>query len=126
MNSLLIVTEGENRLKYRLDKKREWLIGRPYEDNRPDIELHDKSVSRRQGRFQNIDGVWFYLDNNRGNGSYHNGKRIKAGINGRIRPVMLENGDVLSFGCKKTEEGLVAAVQAEYLENCEERIQVRD
>lgn len=117
MNSVLIVTEGNNCLKYSLNEKQEWDIGRPYEDNRPDIEIYDRSVSRRQGRLHNVDGVWFYLDNNKGNGSYHNGKRIEAGINGRIRPVLLEDGDILEFGCKKTEEGMVAAARAEYIEN---------
>ena len=115
MNSVLLVTEGDARRIYNLNEKKEWERGRPHENNRPDIELSDRSVSRRQGRLQNIDGVWFYLDNNKGNGSIHNGKRIDAGLKGRIRPILLEDGDILEFGCRKNGEDVVTVAKAKYV-----------
>jgi hypothetical protein len=42
--------------------------------------------------------VWFYLDGNGKNGTVYNNKHISAGINGRIKPIMLNDGDVFIFG----------------------------
>ena len=99
MNSnLLIVSENGRTQVYDLDTRSTWEVGRPYKEIDPDIKFYGKSVSRKHGRLQNIDGFWFYLDNNRKNGTRYNGKKIEPGINGRIKPVMLEDGDVLEFG----------------------------
>ena len=99
MNSnLLIVSENERTQVYDLDTRNTWEVGRPYKEIDPDIMFYGKSVSRKHGRLQNIDGFWFYLDNNRKNGTRYNGRKIEPGINGRIKPVMLEDGDVLEFG----------------------------
>ena len=45
-----------------------------------------------------MDGIWFYLDNNSKNGTVYNDRHVDAGRNGRIKPIMLSDGDVLIFG----------------------------
>lgn len=94
----LIVIENGKRTVYRLDDKAAWEVGRPSPLNAPDIRLYAATVSREHGRFQNIDGVWFYLDYNKKNGTAYNGKKITAGLNGRVKPVLLSDGDILTFG----------------------------
>lgn len=116
-NNLLIVSENERTHVYDLDTRSKWEVGRPYKEIDPDIKFYGKSVSRKHGRLQNIDGFWFYLDTNRKNGTRYNGKLIEPGINGRIKPVMLEDGDILEFGCgEKCSDGSKPAV-AKYVVN---------
>ena len=62
-NSLIIIENGQIKT-YDLDNKTEWYLGRPSKNNIPDIKLHLNTVSRKHGKFQNIDGVWFYMDYN--------------------------------------------------------------
>ncbi len=96
-NNLIVIENG--RLDtYLLDDKTIWEVGRPVADNQPDIACHSSTVSRKHGRFENMDGIWFYLDNNGKNGTVYNNRHIDAGRNGRIKPVMLSDGDVLIFG----------------------------
>ncbi len=97
-NSILTVIENGQICSYILDDKVSWNVGRPAKDNNPDIKLHSATVSRKHGKFQNMDGVWFYLDGNGKNGTVYNNKHISAGINGRIKPIMLNDGDVFIFG----------------------------
>ncbi len=98
MNSILIVQEDDKTSRYQLDDRSVWEVGRPYKEIDPDIKLYLKSVSRKHGSFQNIDGYWFYLDNNKKNGTTYNGTRIEPGLGGRVKPVMLKDGDKLVFG----------------------------
>lgn len=98
-NNVLIVSENGQKQVYDLDDRAYWEVGRPFGDNNPDIKLNVSTVSRKHGSFQNIDGIWFYLDKNKKNGTAYNGRRITAGINGRIKPIMLKDGDELVFGC---------------------------
>lgn len=100
MNNLIVIENGRLSV-YLLDDKLIWEVGRPSKDNRPDIKLHSATVSRKHGRFQNMDGIWFYIDNNGKNGTVYNEKYIETGLNGRIKPVMLSNGDVFIFGGSK-------------------------
>ena len=93
-----IVIENGQLTTYFLDDKRVWEIGRPSKDSMPDIKLHSATVSRRHGKFQNMDGVWFYMDYNGKNGTVYNHRHIGSGLNGRIKPVMLQPGDVFVFG----------------------------
>lgn len=99
MNNVLIVIENKKINLYALDEREMWKVGRPHKDNVPDIQLTDHSVSRKHGVFQCIDGYWFYIDNNKKNGTVCNGKHIEAGYGGRIKPVMLKDGDTFVFGC---------------------------
>lgn len=98
MNSVLIVSENDKTSRYRLDEKDIWEVGRPFKEINPDIKLYSKSVSRRHGAFRNVNGYWFYIDNNRKNGTTYNGNRIETGIGGRVKPIMLKDGDELVFG----------------------------
>lgn len=97
-NSNLIVIENGQISTYLLDDKLQWNIGRPSKENKPDIKLYSTTVSRKHGSFRNMDGIWFYVDGNGKNGTVYNKKRIKAGLNGRVKPVMLSDGDILVFG----------------------------
>lgn len=94
----LIVIENSQITNYVLDDKVAWEVGRPSGDNRPDIRLHSATVSRRHGKFQNVDGVWFYVDYSGKNGTVYNNKKITTGINGRVKPIILSDGDVFVFG----------------------------
>lgn len=96
-NELIIIEEGHI-ISYLLDDKNVWEIGRPTKNNSPDIKLKSTTVSRKHGRFQNMEGIWFYVDYNGKNGTVYNKKHISNGINGRVKPVMIEDGDVFVFG----------------------------
>lgn len=96
-NSLVVIEAGKL-TTYILDDKVTWEVGRPSKENMPDIKLHSATVSRRHGRFQNMDGIWFYIDRMGKNGTVYNGKHISSGIRGKIKPVTMNNGDILIFG----------------------------
>ena len=96
-NNLIVIENGQI-ATYILDDKLQWTIGRPSNENCPDIKLYSSTVSRKHGSFRNMDGIWFYIDGNGKNGTVYNKKRIKAGFNGRIKPVMSSDGDILVFG----------------------------
>ena len=96
-NSLVVIENGQL-TTYSLDDRQIWEVGRLSKDNRPDISLHSLTVSRHHGRFQNMEGTWFYLDKKGKNGTVYNGRHITPGIGGRIKPVILNHGDVLIFG----------------------------
>lgn len=98
MKNNLIVIENGQLNTYVLDDRLSWEIGRPSKDNKVDIKLFSATVSRKHGTIQNMDGIWFYLDHNGKNGTMYNHKHIKVGINGRIKPIMLEHGDTFIFG----------------------------
>lgn len=102
-NNLVVIEDGQLK-SYVLDNKLVWELGRPTRDVIPDIKLRANTVSRQHGRFQNIDGTWYYVDKLGKNGTVFNGKFLTAGIRGRFRPVILKEGDVLVFGGSKTGE----------------------
>jgi len=101
-NILVIIENGQIKT-YTLDDKIKWEIGRPSKNNNPDINLRSTTVSRKHGKFENLDGIWFYVDYNGKNGTVYNHKYISPGLKGRIKPVMLEHGDVFVFGGSKEE-----------------------
>ena len=96
-NNLIVIENGQLS-SYLLDDKLLWDIGRPSKGNKPDIKLYSPTVSRKHGRLQNIDGMWFYIDKKGKNGTVYNGKYVTTGIRGRIKPIFLSSGDVLIFG----------------------------
>lgn len=96
-NTIIVIEEGQLKT-YTLDNRLGWEIGRVTKDNNPDIKLHLNTVSRKHGRLQNIDGIWFYMDHKGKNGTIYNGRQIKSGIKGRVKPIALQNGDELIFG----------------------------
>lgn len=96
-SNLIMIENGQ--LKYiSLDDKQEWEVGRPTPGNIPDIPLYSTTVSRRHGKFQNVDGIWFYLDLKGKNGTVYNEKHLTVGKNGRVKPVMIKDGDIFIFG----------------------------
>ena len=96
-NSLVVIENGQL-TSYSLDDKLLWEVGRPSKENIPDIKLHSSTVSRKHGRLQNKDGIWFYVDRLGKNGTVYNEKHITSGISGKIKPIMMKDGDVLIFG----------------------------
>lgn len=96
-NSLIVIENGQL-TTYALDDKLVWEVGRPSKDNIPDIKLHSMTASRHHGRFQLLDGIWFYMDKNGKNGTVYNGKHVTTGIRGRVKPITLKDMDVLIFG----------------------------
>ena len=96
-NNLIVIENGQIKT-YLLDDKLQWTVGRPSAENIPDIKLYSLTASRKHGKFQNMDGIWFYVDANGKNGTVYNKKRIKLNKNGKIKPIMLEDGDILVFG----------------------------
>lgn len=96
-NTLVVIEQG-NIKTYSLDDRLKWNVGRPSKENMPDIRLHARTVSRQQGCFENVDGIWFYVDSFGKNPTFLNGKKIEKVFGSGIRPVLLEDRDVLIFG----------------------------
>lgn len=96
-NNVIVIANGFANI-YELDDKNIWTVGRPTENDNSDIEIKVKTVSRKHGILKNIDGIWFYIDDDNKNGTTVNGKQVKTGMGGRKRPVMLSDGDTLIFG----------------------------
>ncbi|MCR5734207.1 MAG: FHA domain-containing protein, partial [Lachnospiraceae bacterium] len=59
-NETLIVIENNVINFYPLKERKIWKVGRSSKGNEPDIKLSSPSVSRKHGKFQNLDGYWFY------------------------------------------------------------------
>ena len=97
-NNNLVVIENGQLSVYELDGKLSWEIGRLSKQNKPDIGLHSLTISRKHGKFENMDGLWFYIDYQGKNGTVYNNRKVTGGIHGRVRPLMLKDGDVFVFG----------------------------
>lgn len=93
-----IVIENGHVATYMLDDRLWWRIGRPSEEGMPEIRLYSLTASRKHGKLQNMDGVWFYVDEKGKNGTAYNGKYICGGLHGRVKPILLKDGDVFVFG----------------------------
>lgn len=78
-----------------LDVRKHWTLGRTCPGNSPDIPLQSPIAGRKQGEFLYIDGQWFYVDGKSTNGTFYNSKKIRTGLNGKVSPIPLNNGDVL-------------------------------
>ncbi len=112
----LIIIENEKLTSYSLDDRIRWEIGRAAKENHPDIRLFSPAVSRQQGYFQNMNGLWFYVEQSYKNGNFCNGRKVEKGIGGAIRPLLLCGGSVLIFGAGKTPALTERAVLALYLD----------
>lgn len=100
INNLVVIENGRLDM-YLLDDRLVWELGRPTKDSVPDIRLYSATISRKHGRFQNMDGIWFFVDNNGKNGTVYNEKHIETGLHGRVKPILLKNGDIFIFGGDK-------------------------
>ena len=94
-NPILVVLERGRIQQYNLDDRVRWTVGRVTSNHMPDIQLTSSIASRTHGEFALVDGEWFYFDRGHTNGTLYNGAKIKPGLNGRIHPVLLKNGDIL-------------------------------
>lgn len=92
--NLVVLEQGTVRC-YGLDSRNRWTLGRVTKQNTPDIPITSPIASRKHGEFIMIDGQWFYCDQGSLNGTLYNGAKIQSGLNRRVRPIMLENGDIL-------------------------------
>lgn len=95
--NFFIVVENDTVKHYVLDDRLLWHIGRMHWEDGSGICVHGKFVSRCHGRLQNMDGVWFYLDDGATNGTTINGKYITEG-EGHVNPILLNDGDEFVFG----------------------------
>lgn len=119
MNQLIVIENGQLDAIC-LDDRTSWEIGRGSREFRPDIRLHSPTVSRKHGKFQNMDGCWFYTDYNVKNTTVYNNRHIRKGLGGKSKPVMLRDGDVFVFGCGETPEINEKTIWALYSSrNCE-------
>ena len=57
-NNLIVIENGQLNI-YLLDNQVVWEVGRMSKEHTPDIPMHATTISRRHGRFQNMDGIWF-------------------------------------------------------------------
>lgn len=98
INNLIVIYNGILET-YFLDDKLSWNVGRLSKSSNPDIKLDSITVSRNHGKFENMDGIWFYIDNSHNkNGTFYNNKKIQIGLRGNVKPMMLSDGDVFIFG----------------------------
>jgi len=92
----LLILEGNNVNAVALNRKIQWSFGRVTPINNPDIGVSSPIASRTHGKFVQMEGHWYYVNNPRDvNTTFYNGKKILSGLNGRKNPVELTNGDVL-------------------------------
>lgn len=92
----LYITEGGKARRVGLDGRPRWTLGRAAPGNAPDIPLSSPAAGRNQGQLLRVGGSWFYCDGGSVNGTFYRGKRLGGGRT--VRPVMLEDGDILSVG----------------------------
>lgn len=93
----LYVRELGRTKRFALEEREKWSLGRATPENKPDIPLKSRIAGRFHGEFLLVDGQLFYIDRGSVNGTFHNGKKLSAGLRGRANPVLLSDGDVLQI-----------------------------
>ena len=92
-DSITLLLLEEQQLKaYHFKGKNRIMYGRKTLDSKPDVPSNSAAVGREHGLFMRINDTWFYCDRGSINGSYINRKKVKTGINGRMAPIILEDG----------------------------------
>lgn len=91
----LIILEDGKIQSYSLNEKNKWTVGRFNREYRPNITMHSEIVSRRHAVFFKEGVEWYYQDKGSVNGTWYNGRKLQAALDGKYRPVRLKNGDVL-------------------------------
>ena len=119
VNQLVIIENGQLDAIC-LDDRNCWEVGRGAIDFRPDIRFHSPTVSRRHGRFQNMDGCWFYVDYTVKNRTFHNSRQLRKGLGGKSKPAMLQDGDVFVFGCAEVPAINEKTIWALFLNHCKD------
>ena len=95
----LYVRELGRTKRFALEEREKWSLGRATPENKPDIPLKSQIAGRSHGEFLLVDGQLFYIDRGSVNGTFHNGKKLAAGLRGRANPVLVSDGDVLQIDC---------------------------
>ena len=113
----LLIIENNQLSTYRLEDRSTWQIGRITMTNQPDIPLHLPTISRNHGFFENMDGFWFYIDNNTTNGTLYNKTPMLPDTFGRRKPTFLAHGDVLVLGTREPSAIPESTVWAFYFDN---------
>lgn len=93
--AILVLLEMETVKSFSLNSQTQWAIGRSCPENFPDIPLQSPIAGRNQGQLQCINGQWFFVDGKSLNGTFYNGQKIVAGLNGKLQSVALSSGDIL-------------------------------
>lgn len=77
-------------------------IGREYENSTNDINIRSGIVSRNHGEiiYEDVEGVYYYRDNNSLNGTYYNGVKLEQLNDRGTRAVRLSDGDILRIDCE--------------------------
>ena len=104
MKNMLIIEENNQITEWILDGKEYCMLGRVTPGNEPDIQSFSPIVSRQHGQFIKVNEQWFYTDIGSMNGTFNNGKKIKTGMNGKKKPVMLSDGDELRIDSEYINE----------------------
>lgn len=104
MKNMLIIEENNQITEWILDGKEYCMLGRVTPGNEPDIQSFSPIVSRQHGQFIKVNEQWFYTDLGSMNGTFYNGKKIKTGMNGKKKPVMLIDGDELRIDSEYINE----------------------
>ncbi len=92
----LLITEGDRARWVGVDGRPRWTLGRKHPNSTTDIPLSSPVAGRTQGQLLRVGSSWFYCDGGSTNGTFYKGRKLGGGRN--VRPVMLEDGDVLSVG----------------------------
>lgn len=100
-NNLIVIENGRLQT-YALDDRPVWEVGRAAGEHVPDIRLHAATVSRCHGKFKNMDGEWYYVDQKGKNGTVYNKKHLAPGPGGRLKAICLKDGDTFVFGGGET------------------------
>lgn len=91
---ILVVENGRLSI-FAFQEGQTYTLGRRSSTTTADILLDSNFVSHSHGWFMPMDSIWFYCDAGSSNGTYHNGKKIKSGMNSRVSPILLHSGDAL-------------------------------
>lgn len=94
---LLVITGAGEVRQIRLNEKDEWQIGRPAEENHPDIPIDSSIVSRQHGALIRQGSQWFYWDRGSYNGTIHNNQLLYGKHSGAGTIVPLNDGDFLKI-----------------------------
>lgn len=112
-NNFIVIDKGRLSM-YALDDRPVWKVGRPTNENRPDIQMYTGTISREHGTIENVEGSWFYKDRQSENGTVlirrstaedirrakERGSYIKTLVAKRCRGrrIDMRDGDIFIFG----------------------------